>query len=165
MTPLSFLFGRESNGLFAPGKNCVITTLTTSGVPRSRKLRVGTCSEDGAHLWFVIPKGRGVASDIARDSNVMLTVLNAGTGKLVHVSGAANVLSDRVSPLYLAPDFQQPRALSVVIGEMDFALLCVEVDEQDLAEERRPPNSLFGVFQNSLWLAQDRPQHRGTEAK
>jgi hypothetical protein len=53
----------------------------------------------------------------------------------------------------------------VVIGEMDFALLCVEVDEQDRAEERRPPNSLFGVFQNSLWLAQDRPQHRGTEAK
>jgi len=160
MTPLSFLFGRESNGLFAPTKNCVITTLTARGVPRSRKLRVGTCSEDGAHVWFVIPRDRGIASDIARDSNVMLTVLNAATGRLVHVSGVARVLSDRVSPLYLAPDFQQPRALSVVIGEMDIALLCVEVDEQDLADERRAPNSLFGVFQNSLGLAQDRQQHR-----
>jgi len=76
------------------------------------------------------------------------------------VSGVASVLSDRVSPLYLAPDFQQPRALSVVIGEMDIALLCVEVDEQDLADERRAPNSLFGVFQSSLGLTQDRQQHR-----
>jgi hypothetical protein len=160
MTPLSFLFGRESSGLFAPAKNCVITTLTASGVPRSRKLRVGTCSEDCAHVWFVIPKERSIASDIARDANVMLTVLSATSGRLVHVSGVASVLSDRVSPLYLAPDFQQPRALSVVIGEMDFALLCVEVDEQDLADERRVPNSLFGVFQNSLGLAQDRQQHR-----
>lgn len=156
MMPLSFLFGRESNDLFSPAKNCVITTLTASGVPRSRKLRVGTCSDDGAHLWFVIPKDRGIANDVVRDSNVMLTVMSAASGRLVHVSGAASVLSERVSPLYLAPDFQQPQALGVVVGEMDIALLCVQVDEQDLAEGRKAANSLFGVFQNSLGLAQDR---------
>lgn len=131
MTALSFLFGArfaESNPLFERGKRCVLTTLSASGRLHTRKLKVGTCSDDGLRLWFVIPAGDGIDVEIAHNPSVTVSVIDADTLSLVHVSGVAMPLRERCSPLYLLPDFRQPLALNVVPAELDFTLLCVDLD-------------------------------------
>ena len=139
MMPLSFCSGAvQSSGLFQASKNCVLTTIAPNGQPHARRVRVATCSDDGAHLWFVIPRNSGIAADISADSNAMLSVMDAGSQELAHVSGTASLMGDRHSPVYLDPDFQQAQALSVVSDEIDIALLRVDVNPSDSDAERAP---------------------------
>jgi general stress protein 26 len=153
--PLSFLFGRNPlQGLFQKSKSCILTTTTVQGEPHARKVRVATCSQDGTHLWFVLPRRTRVAQDIARDPHVTLSVIDSDTLRLVHVSGLASVLADRHEPVWLDPDFHQEQALDVRGEDLDITLLRVEVDENvaplDLAAETaavaRPGYGIFRVF-------------------
>lgn len=131
MSALSFLFGAhpaEANSLFERGKRCVLTTSSGGGHLQARKLKVATCSEDGAHLWFVVPAADGIDAEIANNHSVMVSVIDADTLSLVHVSGQATLLRERSSPLYLRADFRQAQALNVVPAEIDFTLLRVDVD-------------------------------------
>lgn len=131
MSALSFLFGAlgaDSNPLFERGKRCVLTTLSASGHLHTRKLKVGTCSDDGSRLWFVIPSGEGIDAEIAHNPSVTVSVIDPDTLSLVHVSGVATPLRERSSPLYLRPNFTQALALNVVPAELDFTLLRVDLD-------------------------------------
>ena len=131
MSALSFLFGAhaaESNPLFERGKRCVLTTLSADGRLHARKLKVATCSEDGGRLWFVIPAGDGIDVEIAHNPSVTVSVIDADSLSLVHVSGVATPLRERSSPLYLRPNFRQALALHVVPAQIDFTLLRVDLD-------------------------------------
>jgi Pyridoxamine 5'-phosphate oxidase len=143
MSALSFLFGAHPNPLFERGKRCVLTTLGASGRLNARKLKVATCSEDGARLWFVIPAGDGIDAEIAHNPSVTVSVIDADTLSLVHVSGVATPLRERSSPLYLRPNFRQALALNVVPAELDFTLLRVDLDtglDLDVGKlQDRPP--------------------------
>ena len=152
MMSLSFLFGRSGpNGLFRRSSHCVLTTITASGQPQARRVRVAACSDDHTHLWFVIAKDGGIVADVLCDPNVMLSAIDPNTQQLVHVSGLAGVLSDRHSPVYLAPDFRQAQALGVVSDEIDITLLRVDVGEgragADSASESEPAHRIFRMFQ------------------
>lgn len=146
MSALSFLFGAlgaDSNPLFERGKRCVLTTLSASGHLHTRKLKVGTCSDDGSRLWFVIPSGEGIDSEIAHNPSVTVSVIDPDTLSLVHVSGVATPLRERSSPLYLRPNFRQALALNVVPDQIDFMLLRVDLDtglDLDLGQlQDKPP--------------------------
>ncbi len=131
MSALSFLFGAhfaESNPLFERGKRCVLTTLGADGRLHTRKLKVATCSEDSRRLWFVIPAGDGIDVEIAHNPSVTVSVIDADTLSVVHLSGVATPLRERTSPLYLRPNFRQALALHVVPAEIDFMLLRVDLD-------------------------------------
>jgi len=150
---LSFLFGRSpSNGLFEKAKSCVLTSTTARGEPHARKVRVATCSQDGSHLWFVLPRESSVANDIARDPHVTLSVMNANTMRLVHVAGKASVLGSRHDPVYLDPDFRQEETLDVRGETLDITLLRVDVDENEVPAEADaaghaiPPRPAYGIF-------------------
>lgn len=146
MSALSFLFGphpADSNPLFQRGKRCVLTTLSANGRLHARKLKVATCSEDGKRLWFVIPAGDGIDAEIAHNPSVTVSVLDADTLSMVHVSGVATPLRERSSPLYLRPNFRQALALHVVPAELDFTLLCIDLDsglDIDLGNLRDSPS-------------------------
>ncbi len=145
MSALSFLFGRhgaESNHLFERGKRCVLTTLSESGHPLMRKLKVATCSADGTRLWFVAAAGDGLEAEISRNPSVTVSVIDDDTLSLVHVSGVATPLRERNSPLYLQPDFKQSKALTVVPAQIDFTLLRIDLSaglDIDLGKVRDRP--------------------------
>ncbi|MBC7993525.1 MAG: pyridoxamine 5'-phosphate oxidase family protein [Rhizobacter sp.] len=145
MSALSFLFGAHAahtNPLFERGKRCVLTTLSASGHLHTRKVKVGTCSEDGKRLWFVLAAGDGIELEIAHNPSVTVSVIDDDTNSLVHVSGQATPLGERSSPLYLQPDFRQARSLNVVPAEIDFTLLRVDLDlglDIDLGNVRDMP--------------------------
>ena len=143
MSALSFLFGPASNPLFERGKRCVLTTLSASGRLHTRKLKVATCSDDGSRLWFVIPAGDGIDVEIAHNPSVTVSVIDADTLSLVHVSGVATPLRERSSPLYLRPNFRQALALHVVPAELDFTLLRIDFDpglDLDLGQVQHRPS-------------------------
>ena len=146
MSALSFLFGAHAadpNPLFERGKRCVLTTLSAGGHLHTRKLKVATCSEDGSRLWFVVPAGDGIDVEIAHNPSVTVSVIDADTLSLVHVSGVATPLRERSSPLYLRPNFRQALALTVVPAELDFTLLCIDLDsglDLDLGQVQDRPS-------------------------
>ncbi len=120
----------------------MLTTLSASGRLQERKLKVATCSDDGTRLWFVVPMGDGIDAEIAHNPSVTVSVIDADTLSLVHVSGAATPLRERSSPLYLRPNFRQAHTLNVVPAELDFTLLCVDLDvgpDVDLGNVRDRP--------------------------
>jgi hypothetical protein len=145
MSALSFLFGAHaahSNPLFERGKRCVLTTLSASGHLHTRQVKVGTRSEDGNRLWFVVAAGDGIEAEIAHNPSVTVSVIDEDTLSMVHVSGQATMLRERSSPLYLQPDFSQARSLQVVPAEIDFTLLRVDLDtgiDIDLGNVRDTP--------------------------
>jgi hypothetical protein len=146
MTVLSSLFGvreGESNHLFEPGTRCVLTTLSASGYMQARKLKVATCAEDGARLWFVVHEAGGIEAEIAHNPSVTVSVIDTDTLGLVHVSGQATLLARRSSPLYLRPGFRQAKALNVVPAELDFTLMRIDLDrglDIDLGNVRDTPS-------------------------
>lgn len=147
MLSLSFLFGRgSSHKLFERSRNCVLTTITGTGHPQARKVRVAACSDDGKHLWFVIPKGGGIAADVPFEPRVMLSVIDPDSQQLVHVSGLADVIGYSHEPLYLAPEFRQGQALSVVSGDADIALLRVDVRDEPVGVDSEPMHRVFRLF-------------------
>ncbi|MEO8154744.1 MAG: pyridoxamine 5'-phosphate oxidase family protein [Rhizobacter sp.] len=152
MMPLSFLFGRnEPSPMFRRASYCVLTTITAGGQPQARRVRVAACSADHSHLWFVIPKHTGIVADVLCGPNVMLSAINPNTQQLVHVWGQAGVMSDRHSPVYLAPDFRQTEELGVVSDEIDITLMRVDLGDgrtvADGACESEPPHRVFRMFQ------------------
>jgi hypothetical protein len=164
MKSLSFLFGRsEPNGLFERTRHCVLTTISPAGRPRAHKVRVGACSKDRSHLWFVIDKASGIADDVGRQPHVMLSVMNRDTHQLVHVSGVASVTGPRRAALYLAPDFHQAQALTTHSDDGDIALLRVDVAPSGDSE---PPHRIFRLFQSApgaLGNVSDRGVERGSQ--
>ncbi len=145
MTALSFLFARhhaEKSHLFERGKRCVLTTLSESGHPQVRKMKVATSSADGARLWFVAAVGDGLEAEIAQNPSVTVSVIDDDTLSLVHVSGVATLLRERSSPLYLQPDYKQSKVLTVVPAEIDFTLMRIDLDaglDIDLGSVRDTP--------------------------
>ncbi len=130
---LTFQFGRSHfDDLFARAKNCVLTTTTLQGEPHARMVRIATCSnEHGSHLWFVIPRDSDLASDIAFDPQVTLSVMNARSLKLVHVPGCATLVGARHNPVYLHRSLVDASTLNVVRDELDFSLLRIDIDEHE----------------------------------
>jgi hypothetical protein len=148
MMSLSFLFGRsERSSLFERSRNCVLTSITLQGRPQAHKVRVAACSDDHAHLWFVISKGSSIAADVARQPNVMLSVLDRDSHQLVHVSGEASVAGKHPAPLYLAPDFQQAQALTMHSDDAEIALLRVDLGQT--RGDSLPPHRIFRLFQTA----------------
>lgn len=130
---LSFRFGRGPfDDLFVKAKNCVLTTTTSYGDPHAHMIRIATCSNDqGAHLWFVIPRECDIAEDVAQCADVTLSVMNSRSMKLVHVQGRATLLGARHDPVYLDHSVRAAPALNVVRDELNFSLLRVDVDESE----------------------------------
>jgi hypothetical protein len=121
-------------------RRCVLTTRSRTGEPHARKLRLSNYAVGhSASLIFVVPKTSEVAEDVARDSHVVLSMLDPRSGRLVHLEGSAALFDDRHSPAYLHPSVRGPK-LHVVAGEVDFALLRVEVPlvEGELLETQPP---------------------------
>ena len=167
MMSFSSLFGRgESGSLFSTSRNCVLTTFSAKGHPQTHRVRVAACSDDRAHLWFVVTKDSGIANAIERDPNVMLSVMNRDTQQLVHVPGVARVAGDHHNPVYLAPDFRQTQALSVVSDEMAIALLRVDVGDgrpgAEAAGDSHPPHRFFRSFESDPGDANDTGARHGS---
>jgi hypothetical protein len=162
MKSLSFLFGRSEPGtLFESARHCVLTTITPAGRPRAHKVRVGACSKDRSHLWFVVDKASGIGDDVARQPHVMLSVMNRETHQLVHVSGVASVTGPRRAALYLAPDFHQAQALTMHADDANIALLRVDLG---LSGDSEPPHRIFRLFQSGAGgNVSDRGAGRGSQ--
>jgi hypothetical protein len=121
-------------------RRCVLTTRSRTGEPHARKLRLSNYAVgQSATLIFVVPKASDVAEDVARDAHVVLSMLDPRSGRLVHLEGTAKLFDGRHTPAYLHPSVRGPQ-LRVVPGEVDFALLRVEVPlvEGELLETQPP---------------------------
>jgi len=108
---------------------CLLVTQAANGEHQARALRLHNHSLGfNVSLWFCVARHSDVAQDIRREPQVSVDVMDASEARTIHLIGRAAILDERPCPLLLDPAVPQPD-LAIHAGEIDFALLRVDVDQ------------------------------------
>jgi len=126
--------------LLSRHSRCRVLTRTRWGQRNALLLRlfnwnIGPRSD----LWFLVPKGSGVALDALRDPEVSVEIANPSTRKAVRVEGRAKLVNSHHEPVYLHPSVQGA-GVKVAADPLAFDFLRVELRSDSRARAVHEPD-------------------------